>query len=95
MHLSESFSCMCLWEDFKRESDHEKTEFSRRRQKRNQTAVQKVRNSEYLNGHKLGVYHIETNFRGEGRTLRKIQKRKGHLSWQQTTYIQIQNDKSK
>ena len=56
----------------------------RRRQKRNQTAVQKVRNSEYLNGHKLGVYHIETNFRGEGRTLRKIQKRKGHLSWQQT-----------
>ena len=49
---------------FQKESDHEKTNFCRRRQKRNQTAVQKVRNSEYLNGHKLGVYHIETNFRG-------------------------------
>ena len=39
-----------------------RNQFCRRRQKRNQTAVQKVRNSEYLNGHKLGVYHYRNEF---------------------------------
>ena len=29
MHLSEPFSCMCLWESFKRESGDKETNLSR------------------------------------------------------------------
>ena len=54
-----------------------------------------MRSLEYLNGHKLGVYYIETNFRGEGRTLRKIQKGRGICHGSKLSDIQIQNDKSK